>query len=238
MQTSESGLRQRRRERTWESIHQEAAALAAERGPKQTTAELIAERSGVSPRTFFNYFATKEDAILGLRPPRMDAELIESVGQAAPGGSLTYAAQVLVRVLRDSSPGFRRSEVHTLLHEHPELRRRMKIHMLSCEKALQDFLLAADWEVFRSTGRFVLPEGADPAENADGTGSTDTTKGADDAAAAGPDESVRERVRAMVMIAAAVLRHINFGADLDEDRIDQAIARTVTLFQDVIKESH
>lgn len=235
MQTSESGLRQRRRERTWESIHQEAAALAAERGPKQTTAELIAERAGVSPRTFFNYFATKEDAILGLRPPRMDAELIDSVGQAAPGGSLTYAAQVLVRVLRDSSPGFRRSEVHTLLHEHPELRRRMKIHMLSCEKALQDFLLAADWEAFRSAGRFVLPEGA---EHADSTGSTGGTESADDAAAAGPDESVRERVRAMVMIAAAVLRHINFGADLDEDRIDQAIARTVTLFQDVIKESH
>ena len=73
MQTSESGLRQRRRERTWESIHQEAAALAAERGPKQTTAELIADREAYLVPTLACYAAMdRRGAEVGLSEFGMD----------------------------------------------------------------------------------------------------------------------------------------------------------------------
>ncbi len=50
---------------TWDAIHLAAYELAEGRGLSAATVEEIASRAGVSWRTFFNYFPTKEDAILG-----------------------------------------------------------------------------------------------------------------------------------------------------------------------------
>ena len=69
MQKKEQSLRERRREQTWMAIHEAALKRVREHGMRGTTVEEIAQEAGVSPRTFFNYFPSKEDAVLGLREP-------------------------------------------------------------------------------------------------------------------------------------------------------------------------
>ncbi|MBB6120846.1 TetR/AcrR family transcriptional regulator [Nocardiopsis algeriensis] len=55
-------LRARRRLGTRQDIHRAALELFEEQGVRETTVQQIAERAGVSPRTFFRHFSAKEQA--------------------------------------------------------------------------------------------------------------------------------------------------------------------------------
>jgi AcrR family transcriptional regulator len=57
-------LRERKKQKTRESIQREAMRLVGLQGYEQTTIEQIAAAADISPSTFFNYFPTKEDVVL------------------------------------------------------------------------------------------------------------------------------------------------------------------------------
>jgi AcrR family transcriptional regulator len=58
------GLRQRRRLRTKAQLQGEAMVLFAAKGYEQTSVEDIAHAAAISPRTFYRYFACKEDVVI------------------------------------------------------------------------------------------------------------------------------------------------------------------------------
>lgn len=61
-----AGLRARNRDRTRQALAVAAMELFARQGFNATTVEQITELAGVSPRTFFRYFESKDDVLLPL----------------------------------------------------------------------------------------------------------------------------------------------------------------------------
>ncbi|UGQ11296.1 TetR/AcrR family transcriptional regulator [Yinghuangia sp. ASG 101] len=85
MTTPPPGLRERKKQATREALRQAALRLAVERGPDQVRVEDIAEAAGVSPRTYNNYFASREQAIVSAVTADREARIAAAVA-ARPAG--------------------------------------------------------------------------------------------------------------------------------------------------------
>ncbi len=77
------GLRERKKQRTREALVRAALTLFTTNGYEQTTVDEIAEAVEVSQRTFFRYFAGKEDAAFAVQRIA-EAHFIEAVRARPP----------------------------------------------------------------------------------------------------------------------------------------------------------
>ncbi|MFE7422585.1 TetR family transcriptional regulator [Rhodococcus sp. NPDC057529] len=121
------GLRERRREQTNVEISETSLTLFERKGVEATTVGEIANAAGVSQRTFFRYFATKEEAalrdhwafesVVASRLDQLDATL-------SPRRALeTSFADALAMYADSSSPRCRRLlRVNRLIKKEPALR--------------------------------------------------------------------------------------------------------------------
>ena len=141
-------LRERKKLATRRQLRRAALELVGERGLANVTVEDIAEAADVSPRTFFNYFPSKEAALFGGEPDRA-ATLRDRVARLAPGAP---AVQVLRTVMaQDAEAGA--AELRLLGGDPADWLRRMKVartdphvraaqaaHMATIERAIGEGL--------------------------------------------------------------------------------------------------
>lgn len=138
-------LRERNRVDTWTAIHNAAAELALEHGWTATTVDKIAAQAGVSKRTFFNYFPSKEDAILGAQDPTLpDADL--AAFYASEEDLIHRTVTLTMAVMRASYPyDQNRPRRRELIKKVPELSSRMK-HLAAAVEQVVEPVVRAELE--------------------------------------------------------------------------------------------
>jgi AcrR family transcriptional regulator len=82
------GLRERKRVATRQAIQRAVLRLALEQGLERVTVEEISRAADISPRTFFNYFVSKEAAITGDAPALLEQDHIDEFVAGGPTGDL------------------------------------------------------------------------------------------------------------------------------------------------------
>src|SRR3954453_22851663 len=90
MAAAVTGLRERKKQQTREQIARVAMKLFLKRGFDAVTVAEIADAAGVSEKTVFNYFPTKEDIFFDEVPARQ-AALVAAVRERPPGTSMLAA---------------------------------------------------------------------------------------------------------------------------------------------------
>ena len=117
------GLRERKRRATSRAIQFTVLELAVERGLDQVTVEEISRVANISPRTFFNYFPSKEAAMVGDNPLELPPGLIDGFVDGTAGGDLVDGLLDLMQHIALIGTGDR--ELHQLrrqvLRSYPEL---------------------------------------------------------------------------------------------------------------------
>src|SRR3954468_13674817 len=94
------GLRERKKQRTREALIDAAHAVFCANGFDATTIDQIAEAVEVSSRTFFRYFASKEDVALSLADEQITSVLTAFAGQPADMPVLTAMRTAAVEAMR------------------------------------------------------------------------------------------------------------------------------------------
>ena len=95
------GLRERKRRQTREAIERSAITLVSELGYQNVTVDAISERAMVSQGTFFNYFPTKDAAIVGVGSPHLDQRKVcAALDRSMPSTLFQAVLSLLLEIVR------------------------------------------------------------------------------------------------------------------------------------------
>ena len=131
------GRRDRKKQQTRAALITAALGLVAERGLDAVTVEEISDAAGVSSRTFFNYFACKDEALVG--DHSLDADRLVARLDAVPAGVPAVAAihhvlrQIFEEVQADQELWFLRMRV---VDENPVLLARLVASGVEAERVM------------------------------------------------------------------------------------------------------
>lgn len=140
------GLRERKKLRTRHALIAGALRLFLEKGYEQTTVSEIAMAADVSTRTFFSYFASKEEVVLCNARESLD-HILRTFAERRPGESpadlLSRAVEMIFDVLADTERGWEIAEVNRLIMTVPSLRAQALLLMFDAQHRMVDALQQA-----------------------------------------------------------------------------------------------
>lgn len=136
-------LRQRQKQQARTAIHHAALDLIEEQGIAATTVQQIADRAGISARTFFRYYPSKERAIL--LADQMFEDRIEQLelSDCRDASEALERIELLMRefVAKDSDPDMaQHRRITRLLKRQPEFRSLILAQEMDLAEALRRHL--------------------------------------------------------------------------------------------------
>jgi AcrR family transcriptional regulator len=146
MNDSGTGLRERKKRQTRRQLADAALRLFDERGYPATTVADIAAAAGVSTRTFFAYFPSKEDALFADTDERIELMhdlLADLPAGTAPIGAFHAVIDRIFAAAADDLVGARQGPRLRLIFEHPDLQGCALRRLLAAEQAIAGDLLVA-----------------------------------------------------------------------------------------------
>jgi len=146
--TPRSGLRERKKQATRKALRDAALRLALECGPDNVRVDDIAEAAGVSPRTYNNYFSSREQAIVAAVTAEREARVAAAVA-ARPATVRLADAVVEATVEQYTDPGSYDPSALLLLTASPALR----AAFLDTAAGIEDSLTAVIAERTGDTGQ-------------------------------------------------------------------------------------
>jgi AcrR family transcriptional regulator len=134
-----TGLRERKKEATTERLREVALALVAERGFDAVSIDDIAAAADVSKTTFYRYFETKEDVLLGKSSDNLEI-LRASLEECPPEVPAVEAARHAFRRLAQTYQAGRAQKlvVDRLTTTTPSLAARSLTHQARWEEVIRD----------------------------------------------------------------------------------------------------
>ncbi|HXD29405.1 MAG TPA: TetR family transcriptional regulator [Arthrobacter sp.] len=151
--TGDLGSRERRRRKTYAALTTHARTLTADRGLNGFTIEELCEEVGVSRRTFFNYFATKEDAVLGAKSADPVAPYAAGFLASGPAAAAAGTGSGPRLALKDAllelfiaafaTLDIPRADIHDFMqamHDEPALMKRMIDSAMQRQRALAELI--------------------------------------------------------------------------------------------------
>ena len=136
---SPPGLRERKRQQTRDRLTRAAMALFLERGFEATTLDEIAAAADISRRSFFHYFASKEDVVFAWQEESTTA-LVAAVAQRPATESMLAAAEnAISAMVRQLEPG-EAIAMARLKRDNPALQARDQVKYEKLERALAEAL--------------------------------------------------------------------------------------------------
>ncbi|WP_043790906.1 TetR/AcrR family transcriptional regulator [Amycolatopsis balhimycina] len=132
-----TGLREQKKQATREALREAALRLALTHGPEDVRVDDIAEAAGVSPRTYNNYFSSREQAIVAAVTAEREARVAAAVAaQPADVGLADAVVEAIVEQYTD--PGEPARDALLLITTHPALRTAFVATATELENPLAD----------------------------------------------------------------------------------------------------